>query len=236
VTTVIVGDIHGCLRELSELLDRVGPGEGDRVAFVGDLVARGPDSLGVLKLFREVSAVAVRGNHEERLLSARNAKKRGEGGPRLGASHLSVFEALSEEDWDLLENLPLKLDFEEHALRMVHAGVVPGVPWEAQDPRLVTHLRSIGADGTPSDRHGTPWGAVYQGPPHVVFGHNARLDVQLHPHATGLDTGCVYGGALTALVLPAGSPVPPADSRRDALVQVKAYAAYSDYGRPLPSG
>jgi hypothetical protein len=235
MTTVIVGDIHGCLRELSELLDRVGPSSDDRIAFVGDLVARGPDSLGVLELFRQVRAVAVRGNHEERLLSARNAKKRGEIGPRLGPSHLAVFEALTDEDWDLIENLPLKLDFDEHELRIVHAGVVPGVPWEAQDPRLVTHLRSIAEDGTPSERHGTPWGALYRGPSHVVFGHNARRDVQLHPHATGIDTGCVYGGALTALVLPAGSAVPPVDSRRDALVQVKAHAAYADYGRPLPS-
>ena len=235
MTTVIVGDIHGCSRELSELLERVGPCSGDRVAFVGDLVARGPDPIGVLKLLRQVGATGVRGNHEERLLSARSARRRGENGPRLGASHAAVFEALRDEDWELLENLPLKLDLEEHALRVVHAGIVPGVPWEAQDPRLVTHLRSIGDDGTPSDRHGTPWGARYRGPPHIVFGHNARRDVQLHPDATGLDTGCVYGGALTALVLPAGSEVPPVDARRDALVQVKAYAAYSDYGRPLPS-
>lgn len=235
MTTVIVGDIHGCLRELSELLDRVGPGRDDRVVFVGDLVARGPDSPGVLKLLRELGASAVRGNHEERLLSARAARRRGDTGPRLGAAHTAVFEALSELDWETLENLPLKLDIDLHGLRVVHAGVVPGVPWEAQDPRLVTHLRSIAEDGTPSDRHGIPWGARYEGPPHVVFGHNARRDVQLHPHATGLDTGCVYGGALTGLVLPAGVAVPPVDVRRDALVQVKAHAAYADYGRPLPS-
>ncbi len=235
MATIIIGDVHGCAAELSELLERVGPRQGDQLLFVGDLVARGPDSPGVLRLIRELGARAVRGNHEERLLAARAARRKGEQGPRLGAAHLSVLEALSEEDWWQLESLPLKIDLDEHSVRIVHAGVVPGIAWENQDPRMVTHLRSIGADGTPSDRHGRLWGSLYHGPPHIVFGHNARLDVQLHPHATGLDTGCVYGGKLTALVLPPASPVPPIDSRRDALVQVDARAQHSDYGRPLPS-
>jgi hypothetical protein len=235
MTTIIIGDVHGCADELSELLGRVGPGPSDQVVFVGDLVARGPDSRRVLRLMRELGARAVRGNHEERLLAARAARRKGEQGPRLGASHLSVFEALTDEDWAQLESLPLKIDLDEHSLRVVHAGVVPGLAWENQDPRMVTHLRSIGDDGTPSDRHGRLWGTVYEGPPHIVFGHNARLDVQLHPYATGLDTGCVYGGKLTALVLAASAPVPPVESRRDALVQVDARAQHSDYGRPLPN-
>lgn len=235
MTTIIIGDVHGCAAELAELLERVGPSQADELCFVGDLVARGPDSRGVLRMVRELGARAVRGNHEERLLAARAARRKGEQGPRLGASHLSVFEALTEEDWAQLESLPLKIDLDQHSLSIVHAGVVPGVSWENQDPRMVTHLRSIGDDGTPSDRHGRLWGSLYQGPPHIVFGHNARLDVQLHAYATGLDTGCVYGGKLTALVLPAGSAVPPVESRRDALVQVSARAQHSDYGRPLPS-
>jgi hypothetical protein len=93
MTTIIIGDVHGCADELSELLGRVGPGAGDQVVFVGDLVARGPDSPGVLRLVRELGARAVRGNHEERLLAARAARRKGEQGPRLGAAHLSVFEA-----------------------------------------------------------------------------------------------------------------------------------------------
>ena len=91
------------------------------------------------------------------------------------------------------------------------------------------------ADGTPSAKWGVPWGKSYVGPPHVVFGHNARRDPQLHPDATGLDTACVYGGALTALVLPAGASVPAPAERRDALVSVPAREAYYDYGQPLPT-
>ena len=235
MTTLFIGDVHGCSRELAELLEKVGPGQGDRVVFVGDLVARGPDTAGVLRLMREVGGVSVRGNHEERLLSSRRARRKGETGPRLGASHAALMDTLTEQEWEVLEGLPLKLDLEEHGVRVVHAGVVPGLPWEAQDPRLVTHLRSIAEDGSPSEKHGVLWGTRYEGPLHVVFGHNARRDVQLHPFATGLDTACVYGGKLTGLVLPAKSAVPPVDSRRDALVQVAAHDVYSDYGRPLPS-
>ena len=229
----MIGDVHGCAAELEELLARVGPVEGDRVVFVGDLVARGPDSRAVLELFRRAGAQSVRGNHEERLLAARAARVGGAPGPRLGASHAELLSVLEPDDWALLEALPLELTLDEHGVRVVHAGVVPGLSWEQQDPWMVTHIRSVGSDGRPSERWGTPWGELYAGPPHVVFGHNARKDVQLHRDATGLDTGCVYGGALTALVLAEGAEPPPVTSRRDVLVSVAARERYADYGRGL---
>lgn len=232
--TIVIGDVHGCAAELSDLLDRLALSELDRVVFVGDLVARGPDSEGVLARVRALGAHAVRGNHEERLLQARAARKRGEAGPRLGGSHTRLLSSLAEHDWALLEALPYKLELPEHDLRVVHAGVLPGIAWEAQDPWVVTHIRSIADDGSASHRWGKPWGAAYVGPPHIVFGHNAQRDVQLHADASGIDTGCVYGGALTALVLPTGARVPALDCRRDALVSVPARRQYSDYGRSLP--
>ena len=66
--TVIVGDVHGCRRELEQLLERIRFSNGDRLVFVGDLVARGPDSLGVLDIVRRTGALVVRGNHEQKLL------------------------------------------------------------------------------------------------------------------------------------------------------------------------
>jgi len=230
--TIVIGDVHGCAAELDKLLAKLAPSGDDTVTFVGDLVARGPDSRKVLRMVRKLGARVVRGNHEERLLGGHAARRAGAPPPKLGKTHQALLEELDDEDWAMLEALPLSIDLPD-GLRIVHAGVVPGVSFEAQDPYLLTHLRSIADDGTPSVKWGTPWGARYTGPPHVVFGHNARKHPQLHPDATGLDTGCVYGGALTALVLARGAPMPPPATRRDVLVSVTAKKAYSDYGQPL---
>jgi Calcineurin-like phosphoesterase len=227
--TLIVGDVHGCADELEELLARAAFGQSDRLAFVGDLVARGPKSQRVLALVGQTHALAVLGNHEERLIEVRRARARGERGPRLGPSHEKLFAELEPEHWDFMEALPRWVDLPEHGARIVHAGVVPGVAIEAQDAWVLTHLRTIQPDGTPSDRRGeTLWGALYAESPHVVFGHNAVDGLQLYPFATGLDTGCVYGNALSALVLPAGAALPRVEDRRDCIVSVKARAAYVD--------
>lgn len=234
--TVVIGDVHGCAEELSELVDRVAPTRNDDLVFVGDLVARGPDTPRVLRMVRQLGGRVVLGNHEARLLAHRRALRQGRLGPRLSPAHLSVLAELGDEDVSMLEGMPLKIDLPAHGVRVVHAGVVPGLPWEEQDPNMVLHIRSISEDGEPSKRWGIPWPTHYSGPPHVLFGHNAQRNVQIFPDATGLDTGCVYGGALTALVLDADSPVPPPESRRDVLLSVPARTAYCDYGRPLPSG
>lgn len=233
--TLIIGDVHGCAGELSALLDRLGPTTGDDLCFVGDLVARGPDSRGVLRIARETGAKVVLGNHEERLLEARRARRDGTPLPKLGGSHRRLLDELDDIEWAQLEAFPLKVDLDAQGLRVVHAGLVPGIPFEEQDPWLVTHIRSISDDGVPSKHWGPPWGARYQGPPHVVFGHNARKYPQLHAHATGIDTACVYGGALTAFVLPHGAKIPAPAERGDALVSVPARQAYVDYGQPLPT-
>lgn len=231
--TIVIGDVHGCSAELQTLLDKLALATDDQLVFVGDLVAKGPDSRGVLALVRKLHARVALGNHEERVLAARKALAKDETPPRLDPTHQALLETLDDEEWTELESLPLSVELPEHEIRVVHAGVVPGIPFSEQDPWLVTHMRSISEDGVPSSKWGPLWGARYAGPPHVVFGHNARKEPQLHPDATGLDTACVYGGALTALVLPAGARVPSPSERRDALVSTPARRAYSDYGRPL---
>lgn len=224
--TIIIGDVHGCARELGELLGRIGPGEEDAVYFVGDLVARGPDTPGVLALFREVGGRSVVGNHEARVIEVRRARARGERGPALGPSHEALFDVLSDADWSLLESLPLHLDLADNDARIVHAGVVPGRRFEDHDAWVLTHIRTVDAEGNPSDRSGDEsWSARYRGAPHVVFGHDARRGLQIEEDATGLDTACVYGGELTALVVPRGA-MPAAGDRRDAIVSVRAHAAY----------
>ncbi len=234
---IIVGDVHGCSLELRALLDRVGYVRGsDTLVFVGDLIARGPDSLGVLDLVRETGGIVVRGNHEDRLLAwrrAMQARARGEFAlaPDLGRLHGEIARSLREEDWALLEATPVTWLLEQNKTLVVHAGLVPGIPLEQQDPAMMMRIRSVGTRGEARDHGGaTPWGARYVGPPHVVFGHAASLDAQVHPFATGVDTGCVYGGYLTAMVLTGGEEPPPVADRMRVLTSVPARRRYFDGG------
>lgn len=234
--SIFIGDVHGCARELERLLDTLQWSSSDRVYFVGDLVARGPKSSGVLQIFRNIQARGVLGNHEDRLLEARAARSAGRAGPNLSPSHEHLMTRLSDEDWALLAALPLSLDVPEHDVRVVHAGVVPGVPLAKQQRRDLLKMRALEPDGTAtSSWRERSWAADYTGLPHVVFGHNALSGVQLHPYATGLDSACVYGGALTALVLPAGASVPAApEARRALLVSVPAAERYVDLRSQRP--
>lgn len=206
--TIIVGDVHGCRVELEALLDRVGFTCGDRLVFVGDLVARGPDSLGVLDIVRRKGAIVVRGNHEQKLLDARA------GLSTLPKMHREVALSLRPVDWSILESSRLWLDLPEHEVRVIHAGVDPRVPFPKQKPMTLMAIRTVEDE---------LWGARYKGPPHVVFGHNAPTGIQIHRWATGLDSGCVYGGALTAMVLNAKQKVPAGrEARWSVLVSERA--------------
>jgi hypothetical protein len=224
--TIIFGDVHGCSRELGDLLGLLGPTSEDQLFFVGDLIARGPDSRGVLGIVREVRGKTVLGNHEARLLDVRRARLRDEHEP-LAARYEALFRELGDADWSMIDSMPLFVDLPEHDARIVHAGVVPGKPFREQDAWTLTNIRSIAPDGSASSESGAEsWGATYRGKPHIVFGHDARRRLQIYPWATGIDTGCVYGGSLTALVLPHGETVPFPEQRRDLLVSVRAREAY----------
>jgi hypothetical protein len=221
--SILVGDVHGCRTELEALLARTRFGAGDRLVMTGDLVVRGPDPAGTLDLLIALRARAVRGNHDDRMVRCR------QGEAPIGDAQRAVLSALSEHHWAYLEALPLWLDLPEHGVRVVHAGVVPGVPIERQSPRSLMFMRGLSPGGEPTERRGDPpWGARYREAPHVVFGHNALDEPQIHPCATGLDTGCVYGGRLTALVLDEGEPPPPSKDRMKALASVPARRAYAD--------
>ena len=223
--TIIVGDVHGCRLELERLLERVRFSSGDRLVFVGDLIARGPDSRGVLDLARSTGALIVRGNHEQKLLDWRDDDE-----IALSRTHMDVARGMRDVDWTLLETSPLWIDLPEHGARVVHAGVLPGVPIERQVPDTLMRIRTVGVRGSKKSSHkahGIPWATLYRGPPQIVFGHNALAGLQLQPWATGLDTACVYGGGLTAMVLREGERIPQSTARRRALlVRQPAARAY----------
>ena len=225
--TLIVGDVHGCLAELEALLAKVSFGSTDRLVFVGDLVARGPDSAGVLELARRLDARCVQGNHERKLLEAYESEFNGGEKVKLPASHRQLMKQLKAEHWDVLRRMPVYLVLPEHDVCVVHAGLVPNIPIAEQDPWILTHIRTLDEAGRPSTDVGHAlWATAYRGPPHVVFGHSAQIGLQLHESATGLDSGCVYGGKLTGLLLGEEQRVPARENREAVLVSVPAREIY----------
>src|SRR5262249_28238891 len=151
---------------------------------------RGPDPCGTLDLLQRLGARSVRGNHEDRLL-----RHHASGLEAASPNTRKTARALKKRHWDFIESLPHWLDLTDHDLRVVHAGLVPGVRMEQQDPRVLMYVRSLGRLGEPceeAERSGHRlWGECYEGSPHVVFGHHARTEPQIHAAATGLDTACV---------------------------------------------
>jgi len=221
--TIVVGDVHGCRPELEELVAACGWRRGERLVLAGDLVAKGPDSPGVMARLREWGALAVLGNHDAHVLRLRDVQRGRvpDDGRGASAEHQLVVDTLSPADWAYLEALPLYLRLGPERpgdadTVVMHAGAVPGVAIEAQSREHLITLRSIRDDGEPNKKlKGRPWASLWRGPERIVFGHDAIRGLQEYPLATGLDTGCVYGGHLTALILP---------ERR--LVQVQAHRAY----------
>lgn len=199
---IIIGDIHGCLVELEELLARVSPVSGDEVLLLGDLVNRGPDSHGVVSLARKAGFKALMGNHELRLLDFRR---------RQDPSILKDYDrptiaVLQEEDWSYLEQMLWLYETPDSAFVAVHGGFRPGIPWRTQPIETITQTKHIPWQEIPAPRRlgkqSRHWSEVWEGPPTVIYGHTPRPKVKFTPHALGIDTACVYGGFLTACILP----------------------------------
>ena len=222
--SIVVGDVHGCLAELEELLRavRYAPGE-DRLVFLGDLLDRGPDPVGVLRRVRALGAECVLGNHEEKHLryAAHEARRREDSGyrnpmRRFDAKRTAEHARLDRDDLLWLASLPRTLALGGGWVA-VHAGFVPRLRLPAQPPDWTIRLRYVDGAGNPVPRArgdaGEPgvrrWAESWTGPESVVYGHFPhRLDLPKRDEPApgvvclGIDTGCVYGGRLTALVLP----------------------------------
>lgn len=195
--TLVVGDVHGCLEELEDLLRAAEYTKDDRLVLAGDFVAKGPDSQGVVQLAREKSALGVLGNHDAHVLNLVSGKHG-------SAHHREVTKSLTSADLAYLDRLPLWLDFAELNALVVHAGFLLRTPLLEQPREWCINLRSFDLQGNPSKRvdAGVPWASRWAGPRFVYFGHDAVRGLQKHRHAWGLDTGCVYGRVLTAVWLP----------------------------------
>jgi hypothetical protein len=209
---LIVGDVHGCCDELDQLL-QTHHQPGDTVILAGDIVNKGPKSVAALRRARTLEqCYALIGNHELVSLRGRVARS-GDSFPDV-APNFAWTDELDDSDVRWMRRLPFSIALPAHEALVVHAGLVPGVPLEAQDPMAMVSMRNLvkNADGTfrPTEKEepgATAWAPEWRGPPHVYFGHDAKRGLQRAPHATGLDTGCVYGGALSAAILERGKEV-----------------------------
>jgi bis(5'-nucleosyl)-tetraphosphatase (symmetrical) len=218
---IFVGDIQGCLRQLDDLLNALGVQSDDRLYCVGDLVNRGPDSLGVLRRLRDMGARIVLGNHDIHLLRICAGTRELSAKDRLRAV-LAARDCEQLVGW-LAQQPVMRVEADTI---VVHAGLHPA--WKdvvatasALNAAVAAHVngrrdegvdfatdaRYCDADGRRPARDDPPpgppflpWDRFYAGDRTVVFGHWARRGLVVEPHLRGLDTGCVYGGALTAWI------------------------------------
>src|ERR1044072_5760508 len=197
--TIVVGDLHGCFDELTDLLALLEPRRDDRLIAVGDLITKGPKNREVLDLLiSDGRWSSVVGNHDRKI----RQKLRGEP-VRLNQDQRAALKQLQPEQAKyaaFLRALPYTIDLGTHLV--VHAGVRPGVQLDKQMAADMTEIRTMGAE--PSRRRGVPWYEVYRGAQTILFGHLPAKSPRRAPHAIGLDTGCVYGGTLTAFVIETG--------------------------------
>ena len=237
VRTIVVGDVHGCLEELDELVRLVELRAGfDRLVFVGDLLDRGPDPVGVLRRVRELGGASVLGNHEARHLrwARHEAMRRRDPGHRnplrpFSPERMAEHRRLSEADLAWLSVLPTVLRLDRR-WAVIHGGLSPRRRLDGQLPDEVIRLRLVDDEGhmvaQPRGEvppHLSQWATRWPGPESIIYGHHVhgldepRVDEPMPGvRCVGLDTGCCYGGRLSALLLPA-----------EEIVSVPARAAYA---------
>jgi serine/threonine protein phosphatase 1 len=204
--TFAIGDIHGCLDQLEDLVERLDPGRDDTLVFLGDYIDRGQRIVEtvdfLIDLSSQVRCVFLRGNHEDMFLEflefGRNqAMFFANGGMKtvksyLGdtpfASHTQVAHALSARHRDFYAEL--RWCYEDMRYIYVHAGVRPGVPMFRQERNDLVWIRD--------EFIFSPTGLDKK----VVFGHTPFGRPFVKNDKIGVDTGAIYGGVLTALQLP----------------------------------
>jgi predicted phosphodiesterase len=216
---IFIGDIHGCIDEVTELLSLLEVTGADVVVATGDLTRKGPAPDRCVELWRDRRYLAVLGNNDAKMLKrARQWRSRVFAG-RADRVVLRRDDLLAE-----IARWPLLLEFVEAGVIVVHGGVLP----DGSCPReAALELRYIRRDGDrwrmvpkgkerPADRF---WSEVWDGDRIVVYGHTPKREAKIDRRAIGLDTGCVYGGKLTAAVFESPG--------KWTLAEVRARRAYS---------
>jgi len=217
----IIGDVHGCFDELCSLLEKLGysvnakdcialPPEGRKAVFLGDLCDRGPKNVEVLRLVINMAkadyAYCVAGNHDAKLLKALR-------GTNVQATHGldKTIEQMKTQDDAFIEEVKSFLDglishyvFDDGKLVVAHAGLKE--KYQGRGSIRVRNFCLYGDTTGETDEYGLPirlpWANEYRGRALVVFGHTPTPDVEKTNNTFCIDTGCVFGGSLTAFRYP----------------------------------
>jgi protein phosphatase len=237
----IIGDVHGCFPELVQLLGRLGyqvAGDGSTAShpdgrtaiFVGDLVDRGPDTPAVLRLVMGMTAdgsgMSVAGNHEAKLVRALRGRDvtTGHGLAESLAQLRAAPDGFAAQAVAFMDRLLGHVVLDDGKLVVAHAGLP-----EAMHGRASAAVRSFALYGDTTgetDEYGLPvrypWAEDYRGQAMVVYGHTPVPEAIWVNNTICVDTGCVFGGRLTALRYP----------ERE-LVSVPAERVYYEPARPL---
>jgi serine/threonine protein phosphatase 1 len=203
MTTIIIGDIHGCRREFSTMLDKVAPSSDDCVVLLGDLLNKGPDPAGVFAIFESLDCVCLLGNHDYDHLRGTPQK------PETVVTRNAMPRDCYPRYLELVRKMPLY--YEKADLIAVHGALLKGIALLDQPVEVLTgdiNLERSWKDEIDVDRP-------------LIVGHKRYNSDPSRPYIIegkfyGIDTGCVYGGCLTALRMPSGN-----------IVQVRAARDYS---------
>ena len=196
-----IGDIHGCLDKLKTLLGMIQVNwDKDLMVFLGDYVDRGPDSRGVIELLLNLKKehadrlIFLKGNHEWMFMQFLNGEDHDLFLPNGGKKTLESYSVekdkidIPQSHRDFLDHLDLY--FETNDYIFVHAGLRPYISISEQSPEDLLWIRSHFLKSS------YDWGK------RVIFGHTPFSVPFIEPNKVGIDTGAVYGGRLTCLVLP----------------------------------
>jgi protein phosphatase len=236
----IIGDVHGCCDELEQLLQLLGYERNDggpwahpagrKAIFVGDLVDRGPRIVDTLRTAMAMSqagtALCVPGNHDIKL----KRKLEGRGvtvSHGLDRSLAELEQQTPEFRTDVqkfLDGLVSHYVFDDGRLVVAHAGMKADM--QGRGSARVRDFALFGETTGETDEFGLPvrynWAAEYRGRASVVYGHTPVPEPEWLNRTINIDTGCVFGGRLTALRWP-----------EKELVSVAALATYADPARPF---